>query len=246
MIVLAVIESEFGAIEVLQRRRSGSLVYRQAGSYQSEADLGGASLASYVHAIYDLVLQGNARNILVIGCGGGTLATMLARAGRDVTLVDIDPASFAIARKYFQLPATVACRVSDGKFFLKTTHTLYDAIVADAYHGSRVPAHLESPRFFDLVRQRLSAKGAVFANIHLQDDLDQHADQTAARMAKVWSEVRILDSEGSPDRNAIVMGGAVGQLQAPTVTVLPVVDAGIIERELLSMKFRPCRVDSQA
>ena len=243
MIVLAVIESEFGPIEVLQRRLSGSLIYRQAGFYQSEADPNGASLASYIHAIYDLILQKNARNILVIGCGGGTLGTMLARSGRDVTLVDIDPVSFAVARKYFQLPATVACRVSDGKFFLRTSRALYDAIVVDAYHGSRVPAHLESLKFFDLVRQRLSAAGSVFANIHLQNDLDQRADQAASRMRHIWSDVRILDSVGASDRNAIVMGGFVNQLQAPAVTIMPAIDAKLIERELLSMKFRPCSVN---
>jgi hypothetical protein len=56
MIVLAVIESEYGNIEVLQRRQSGSLVYRKGGRYQSEANRAGANLASYVHTIYGLTL----------------------------------------------------------------------------------------------------------------------------------------------------------------------------------------------
>lgn len=241
MIVLDIVESEFGAIEVLQRRGSGSLVYRQGGCHQSEADWDGASLASYIHAIYDLVLQGNARKVLIIGCGGGTLATMLARWNRDVTMVDIDPASFAVARKYFRLPATVACRACDGKNFLRTSPMLYDAIVMDAYHGDRIPAHLKSPEFFDLVRQRLAPAGSVFANVHLLDNSDQRADRIAAHMAGVWKEVRILDSEGMFDRNAVVMAGNVGRLHAPEITIPPAIDAGLIERELLSMKFRASR-----
>jgi 2-polyprenyl-3-methyl-5-hydroxy-6-metoxy-1,4-benzoquinol methylase len=35
----------------------------------------------------------------MIGCGGGTLATMLLSAGVRVTVVDINSLSFSIARK---------------------------------------------------------------------------------------------------------------------------------------------------
>jgi spermidine synthase len=243
MILLAAIDSEFGRIEVLQRRQSGSFVYRQDGCFQSEADLDGVSLASYIHALYGLILQNDARNVLIIGCGGGTLATMLVKSGRDVTIVDIDPASFAVARKYFNLPATVACRISDGKYFLRKSSTHYDTIVIDAYQGGRVPAHLETSEFFDLAHKRLSESGSVFTNVHLLDDHDRRADQIAVRMGNTWNDVRILDSEGARDRNAVVMGGAVNQLQAPETTILPAVDAKLIEQELHSMKFRPCRME---
>jgi spermidine synthase len=244
MILLDAINSEFGGIEILQRRQSGSLIYRQGGSYQSEADWDGVSLASYIHALYGLILQNDARNVLIIGCGGGTLATMLVKSSRDVTIVDIDPASFAVARKYFNLPATVACRVSDGKYFLRKSSTHYDTIVIDAYQGGHVPAHLETSEFFGLAHKRLSEFGSVFTNIHLLDDHDRRADQIAARMGNTWNDVRILDSEGAYDRNAIVMGGTVSQLQAPEATILPAIDAKLIEQELHCMKFRPCRAQN--
>lgn len=243
MIVLDVIELALGTIEVLQRRLSGSLLYRQGGVCQSEADPDGASLASYVHAIHGLILQSNIRNVLVIGCGGGTLATMLVKSGLEVALIDIDPTSFVIARKYFKLPVTVECHVSDGKSFLRRSRSSYDAIVIDAYHGDRAPTHLESRTFFDLARQRLSAGGAVFANVHLENDFDRRADKVAICMGSVWNDVRILDSEGATDRNAIVMGGAVRQLRPPNVAIQPAIDARLIEQELLSMKFRPYRTD---
>ena len=243
MIVLDIVDSKFGTIEILQRRRSGSLLYRQGGVSQSEADWDGASLASYIHAIHGLIVQGEAHKVLVIGCGGGTLATMLARSGLDVTIIDINPTSFALARKYFNLPVTVACHISDGKSFLRRCRSLYDAIVVDAYHGDRVPAHFKSWAFFDLANQRLSESGSIFANVHLKNDLDRHADQIAVRMGTVWNHVRILDCAGELDRNAIVMGGVVEHLDAPSVTILPAIDAELIEKELHSMKFRPCRTD---
>lgn len=243
MIVLDLIDSKFGSIQVLQRRLSGSLLYKQGGVCQSEADWDGASLASYIHAIHGLILQNDAHSVLVIGCGGGTLATMLTQSGRDVTMIDINPASFAIARKYFRLPVTVACHVSDGKSFLRRSDALYDAIVMDAYHGDRVPAHFESRKFFELARSRLSPGGSIFANVHLQNDFDRRADHIAACMREFWSDVRILDSEGALDRNAIVMAGAVSQLDTPHLTIPPAIDARLVERELLSMKFRPLKTD---
>jgi hypothetical protein len=169
---------------------------------------------------------------------------MLVKDGRDVTIIDVNPASFAIARKYFKLPVTVACHVSDGHSFLRRTRSLFDAIAIDAYHGDLVPPHLETFEFFDQARQRLSADGSVFVNAHLQNDFDRHADQIAACMGNVWKDVRILDSEGTLDRNAIVMGGAVSQLDTPNVTIQPAIGARQVERELLSMKFRPCRTDA--
>ncbi len=38
---------------------------------------------------------------------------MLVKAGRNVTIVDVNPASFALARKYFSLPENVECHVGD-------------------------------------------------------------------------------------------------------------------------------------
>ena len=239
MILLDVIDSEFGIIQVLQRRLSGSLMYQQGGCQQSEADLNGTSLASYIHAIYGLIIQNRALNVLIIGCGGGTLATMLAKSGRNVTMIDINPASFALARKYFHLPITVACHVSDGQSFLQRFRTLYDAIVVDAYDGDCMPTHLQSLEFFYLVRKRLSADGSVFVNVHLHGDSDRHADQIAVRIGNVWKDVRILDALGATDRNAIVMGGVVGQLSSPGLIVPPAMDVPLMEQELLAMRFRP-------
>ena len=245
MILLAAIETELGTIKVAQERLSGSLVYLQGGCYQSEADPNGISLAPYVHAIYGLILQKMARNVLMIGCGGGTLATMLANADHDVVIVDINRASFFVARKYFKLPATVACHVSDGKSFLRRPETLtsYDAIVMDAYHGDRVPEHLVSRKFFDLVRKRLSADGTVFVNVHLFGDLDRRADRVAECMENFWDDIRILDSDGPFDRSAIVMGGAVRNLGAPTVTIRPAIGAEALEQEVRAMKFRSSSTD---
>lgn len=239
MIVLDVAESVFGRIQIVQRRLSGSLMYIQGGCNQSEADWDGISLASYVHALYGLIVEAGASKVLIIGCGGGTLATMLSRAGRNVTMLDINPISFTLARKYFHLQSSVECHVTDGRSFLRSSGRIYDAIVLDAYNGDRIPDHLQSPSFFRLVRDHLSESGSLFSNVHVQNDTDQNANLIAASMQKVWNEVRVLDALGASDRNAIVMAGSVSQLVAPSLLARPAIDAIVIERELSAMKFRP-------
>ncbi len=186
-------------------------------------------------------MQTGARKILMIGCAGGTLATMLAQVGREVTIIDINPASFVLAKQYFGLPDSVECRTADGKSFLYSDTKTYDVVVLDAFHGDHIPEHLKSLSFYYLVSDRLSQHGAVFANVHVRHDLDYHADRIADCLSKVFYDVRLLDSEGYQSRNAIVMAGSVSRLRAPNLIAPPTADREIIESELATMQFRAWR-----
>lgn len=241
MITLDTVESEFGPIHVFKKRRTGAITYEQGGCYQSEADSNGISLASYIHAIFGLIQQFKAHKILLIGCGGGTLATMLSRLGKSVTVIDVNPASFALAKQYFSLPDTVYCQVADGKSFLRTDMQVYDAIVIDAYQGRRIPTHLKSFRFYSLVRERLSQRGALFANIHVDHIFDRRVDRVAEAMSMVFPDVRVLDARVILDHNAIVMAGAVKRLDAPKLLMPPAIDRQLMESELAELKFRAWR-----
>ena len=231
-------ESAYGTITILKARKTGAIIYEQLGFNQSECDCNGTSLASYIHAIFGLIWQARSQSILMIGCAGGTLGTMLSRIGKVVTIVDVNPAAFRLARQYFNLPEIVECYVADGRDFLQSGSSTFDAIVIDAYHGDRVPTHLQTRVFFKLVRSRLSMQGAVFANIHVEDDLDLSADRFANQMAKVWPRARLLDTYGLRGRNAIAMAGDVSEFTPPCILVPPVVHAPGIGAELAMMRFR--------
>jgi 2-polyprenyl-3-methyl-5-hydroxy-6-metoxy-1,4-benzoquinol methylase len=114
MLKLGEYDSPFGTITVHCKTESGAIVYEQAGEFQSESDREGVSLATYVHALFGLIWETKAKTVLLIGGAGGTLGTMLARKGRNVTIVDINPTAFPLARAYFNLPETVWCEVADG------------------------------------------------------------------------------------------------------------------------------------
>jgi spermidine synthase len=167
---------------------------------------------------------------------------MLSRARRKATIVDVNPVSFTLAKQYFGLPKTVICHVADGKAFLRSDTNTYDAIVLDAFHGDRIPSHLQSPAFFELVHAHLTPRGAVFANVHVKHDFDDYADRVAKSMKNIWIDVRLLDAEGICGRNAIVMAGRVSHLRAPYLLVPPATNAGEIDNELARLRFRAWKV----
>ena len=91
MRVLARREGLLGPIRILERKSDGARLYCLKGSVQTMVQADGVSVFGYVHAA-KLLLK-SARTILMIGGGGGSLATMLARQGADVTVLEVDPAA---------------------------------------------------------------------------------------------------------------------------------------------------------
>ena len=65
---------------IIRDDATGKVSYWQSEYHQSAADRTGVSTADYIHAMYFFLMQAGVRDVLMIGCGGGTLATMLARS----------------------------------------------------------------------------------------------------------------------------------------------------------------------
>ncbi len=224
--------------------RTGAISYWQGVYYQSRADKNGVSLLNYIHALFGLIRQKRAKTVLMIGCAGGSLATMLTREGCAVVAVDLNPQAFLLARQHFFLPDAVDCRVADGFAFLRSTRRKFDAIVLDAFRGGDVASELLTEEFFAQAKKRLNKGGAVFVNLHIRSDADDAADGVAAHMAASFSTVRILDRPGKKYRNAIVMAGGVRALKAPPLLMRPKVESTILERVLAAMQFRSTLITS--
>ena len=205
------------------------------------ADRHGVSLAEYIHALFGLLLQIQPRHVLMIGGAGGTLATMLARRGIAVTLADINPLAFDIARLYFHMPPEVECHVGDGAAFLRQNAARYDAIVLDAFSEEKIPRHFLKTAFFRLVKLRLKRGGIFLINITVLDDEDPVPDGICWALNAVWRKVRLLDSDGFENRNAIAMAGTVEKLRRPTLRMKPSTGARGLRKELSQLSFRPLR-----
>jgi spermidine synthase len=227
---------------VEQNNATGGVSYWQGADNQSLADRNGISLADYIHAMYGFIRQAKARHVLLIGCGGGTLATMLHRARVRVTMVDNDPASFAIALTYFSLPQAVACHAADGLRFLEANPARYDAIVLDAYNGGAIPKPFLTRAFFALVRARLKRGGILLANFTAKDDADRTPDRVARTMQTAFGDtVKLHDADGYLDRNVVAVAGATRALRPPRLLLKPARRARSIAKSLRELDFRLLR-----
>ena len=224
------------------RRNGGKISYWQREYQQSASDSTGVSLADYIHAFYFFLMQAGVRDVLMIGCGGGNLATMLWRSGVDVTVVDIEPRSFAIARKYFAMPADIPCHVADGIAWLKAHRRRHGAIVLDAFGPNGMPEVFMADGFFRLAKSRMTPRGSLFLmNVIVDDDEDRTPDNMVRLMRRHWRGVKLLDTDGWVDRNAVIAAGAVRGLKRPVILMEPKVGVRKLVRQLDILDFRKIR-----
>ncbi len=229
--------ASLGLIKVRRDERTGALMYQQRGGNQSAVDAGGVSLDTYIHALFGLTMQTGACNVLMIGCAGGTLATMLQRVGLQVTAVDIDNASFTLARQHFGMPRAVRCHVGDGLAFMQRTRAKFDVVIVDAFIGEKVPPQFTGDAFCAAAKRCLSKTGAIFVNVCLDGRADRTADAIALTLKRNGWPTRLLDEPG-PQRNAIVLAGRVRALTRPKFLMRPQVRPGYIIRALKAMRYR--------
>jgi spermidine synthase len=185
------------------------------------------------------------KDVLMIGCGGGTLATMLHSKGVKLTIVDIHKLSFDIARDYFNLPADIPCHVADGIAYLKKHRRRHDAIVLDAFGEGGMPEKFMTPGFFHLAKSRLKARRSLFLmNVIVADDGDPVPDDLVRTMRAEWNKVRLLDTDGWVDRNAVIVAGAVTKLKKPRVLMPPRPGGRKLAKQLAVLDWRPLRQEA--
>jgi len=227
---------------IVQDNRTGKVSYWQKEYHQSAADGRGISTADYIHAMYFFLRQVRAKDVLMIGCGGGTLATMLHRSGVKVTVVDLHKLSFEIARDYFHMPREIPCHVADGIAYLKKHRARHDALVLDAFGEGGMPAKFMRPEFFKLAKSRLRPRNSLFLmNVIVADDDDPTPDNLVRTLRRLWSRVRLLDTDGWVDRNAVIAAGAVTKLTKPRILMAPKPGAAKMRRQLAILNWRATR-----
>lgn len=214
MILLEEMDTEFGHITITEAKRDRSRIYNQDGCFHSEINKDGISTCAYVHVMYSIIRQSGARDVLMIGGAGGTLATMLHRIGCNVTVVDINPHAFTLAKRYFQMPDDITCVVEDGWSYLLRTGKRFDAVAIDAFSGDgTVPEQLTTDGFFVALKEILRPDGVVTMNVMVDHDMDSFADHIALTMKNTPLHAMLFDWPGRPYRNTVIAGGAVQKMQ---------------------------------
>ena len=169
----------FGTIEIKERLADGARRWCVGESIQTMTSQDGTSLFGYVHAI-KLLLAG-ARNVLMLGGGGGSLATMLSRRGASVTVVDIDPQAEDLARRYFELHPRVQWITTDARSYLATCGQQFDGIVFDTCDAEGFVTDLATTDVLISALSVMHTNGALVLNLPSNDATD-YAWQLASAM----------------------------------------------------------------
>jgi spermidine synthase len=104
------------------------------------------------------------QEVLMLGLGAGIVPARLARDGVRVAVVEIDPASVAVAQRYFGFDAQrVAVHQDDARTFVSACAPRHDVVLVDLFHGDGTPDYLITREFFRDLRRCLKPGGiAVF------------------------------------------------------------------------------------
>ncbi len=123
-------------------------------------------------------------DILILGLGSGTLATMLSRKlpQADITGIEIDPEMIRLGRSYLGLNKARRTKIIIGDaakiHFNDLNHQSgFDLIFVDLYQGKEVPAQLDTVRFFRAVLKSLAPDSQLFINRLFYDDDTRTAAQ---------------------------------------------------------------------
>lgn len=191
-----------GEILVLEEIATGFRRYYEGAAFQSEVAPGGESRFVYVHLMAALLRR--KRRVLLFGCGGGSLAAMLRHDGIEVTLVDHDPVSFEVARRWFWMPASVDCVLADFRDFLARDERIWDGIGVDVGDAGFDFGAVFDDETCDRLGRALAPDGTMVINTMVDHDLDATADAIAGRLAGPERTTRIFETTGEAERNALV------------------------------------------
>jgi spermidine synthase len=151
-------------------------------------------------------LDNKPHKILLIGLGGGSIPTAMARCYPDaeIDIVDIDEDVVAAAKKYFffKLSSNMNVTVMDGRRFLRRSEEKYDVIFLDAYDDMAIPFHLTTREFFEIVKGRLRDGGVVASNIW-GPNTDEFYLSEVRTYQDVFSKVYLIDAV--PSNNYILI-----------------------------------------
>jgi len=148
-----------------------------------------------------LLLVPEPSRILVVGLGGGSLPTVLARVypHAEIDIVEIDPAVVSVAARFFDFRPSERVRVfeQDARVWGKRAARRperYDLILLDAFNGDYIPEHLMTREYLEETRALLADRGVVAANTFAISDLYDHESATYAAVFGHYFNLTMPDS----------------------------------------------------
>jgi len=148
-----------------------------------------------------LLLNPSPARILMVGLGGGSLPTALARLYPDaaIDVVELDPAVLEVAEEYFAFKPSAHMRVfvQDARVWGKravTNPARYDLILLDAYNGDYIPEHLMTREYLQETAALLADDGVLVSNTFAISRLYHNESVTYADVFGTFFNLKSPDS----------------------------------------------------
>jgi spermidine synthase len=217
--VLARFAGPNGEIAVIEDQATGARHYREGGVSQSCVLPGGASGVAYVRLMAALLAEG--ASTLLLGCGGGSLATMLSRGGSRVTVVEVNPVSFALARTFFWMPGGIECITADMRAFLRRQTRTFEGIGIDVGGPDFSYEAVLDPATIARARRALRNGGRIAVNISCEAHDDPVPGRIAERFRKAGLSTWMFMENASDPRelNAVILASARSERPAALAAV---------------------------
>ncbi len=164
-------KSEFnGDVRVVEDNFTRYLLFDRSMQTGQDKKNPNRSAFRYVDGFHlGMVAVPHAKSALFIGLGGGMGPRQFHAFynGMKIDAVEIDPMVVKIAKTYFKLPQDERLKtyVGDGRAFLEKSKSQYDIIFLDAYDAHSAPPMLTTVEFMRIIRDHLTSKGALVANV---------------------------------------------------------------------------------
>jgi spermidine synthase len=202
-------ESLYGWVRVVDQPAEKVRFMLSDASTISAADLSDVTkgLLSYQWVTQRLpIFRPQAKTALIIGLGGGHIATGLERQGIKTDAIEIDPAVAEAADAYFGYRPSGELIVGDARYEIHQLKKKYDLIVHDCFTGGSEPAHLMSLESLQELKARLNPDGVLAINFvgFTQGDKQLPAQLVYRTLQEVFSESRVYVSEINSEFNDFI------------------------------------------
>ncbi|MCX7627078.1 MAG: polyamine aminopropyltransferase [Methylophilaceae bacterium] len=117
-----------------------------------------------------LLFRQDARDVLVLGLGGGSIPKYIHRylPSMRVTAVELNPAVVTAARHYFYLPEDddrLRVEIGDGAAYVRDHPGCTDVLVVDAFDAKGLVADFATQAFYDCCHDVLRKDGLLVVNL---------------------------------------------------------------------------------
>jgi predicted membrane-bound spermidine synthase len=200
MTELARCNSNFGMLQVLERREDGCRFLLDDNLIQNTYDPKlKQSVSHFTYLLSGLAraYNTNIHDVLCIGLGAGIVPMDFVRQGAQVDVVEINPKVMPLSAKFFGVESNQFRLVlGDGRHYLNQCKKQYDAIVLDVFLGDSSPSHLLTREAFSSMRSVLRPGGVLVINSfgQLGEDRDYFAASLSRTLKAAFRSVRMHTS----------------------------------------------------